>query len=55
LVPCAQSAPFNDFVGSKDRKSILMQGSGHIGLAIGSRAQKELWPEACGWLAKRNQ
>jgi polyhydroxyalkanoate synthase len=54
LVPCAQSAPFNDFVGSKDRKSILMQQSGHIGLAMGSRAQKELWPQACEWLAKRD-
>src|ERR1022692_3075541 len=55
LVPCAQSSPFNDFVGSKDRQSIMLQGSGHIGLAIGGRAQKELWPQACDWLAQRNQ
>jgi hypothetical protein len=33
-----------EFVGSKDRKSILLQGCGHIGLAIGGRAQNELWP-----------
>ena len=55
LVPCAQSSPFNDFVGSKDRQSIMLQGSGHIGLAIGGRAQKDLWPQACDWLAQRNQ
>lgn len=54
LVPCAQGTPFNDCVGSKDRKSILMQGTGHIGLAIGGRAQKELWPQACEWLSERD-
>jgi len=53
LVPCSQGAPFNDLVGSKDRKTILLEGSGHIGLAIGSRAQKEVWPQACQWLAQR--
>jgi polyhydroxyalkanoate synthase len=51
LVPCAQGRPFNDLVGSKDRKTILLEGSGHIGLAIGSRAQKDVWPQACQWLA----
>jgi polyhydroxyalkanoate synthase len=53
LVPCSQGTPFNDLVGSKDRKTILLEGSGHIGLAIGSRAQKEVWPQACQWLAQR--
>lgn len=53
LVPCSQGTPFNDLVGSKDRKTILLEGSGHIGLAIGSRAQKEVWPQACQWLADR--
>jgi polyhydroxyalkanoate synthase len=43
LVPCGQSAPFNDLVGSKDRQSITFP-AGHIGLSVGSRAQKELWP-----------
>ena len=55
LVPCAQSVPFTDFVGSKDRKSILLQGCGHIGLAIGGRAQQQLWPQACEWLAQRDK
>jgi len=54
LVPCSQGMPFNDCVGSKDRKAILLEGSGHIGLAIGGRAQKEVWPQACDWLAKRS-
>ncbi|MDB6020871.1 MAG: Poly(R)-hydroxyalkanoic acid synthase, class PhaC subunit [Pedosphaera sp.] len=54
LVPCAQSAPFNDLVGSKDRKSIVVP-AGHIGLAVGSKAQKEAWPEACRWLAERSR
>ncbi len=53
LVPCGQSTPFNDLVGSKDRKSLMLQGSGHIGLAIGGRAQRELWPQVCDWLAQR--
>ena len=53
LVPCGQSSPFNDLVRSKDRRSLLMNGSGHIGLAIGGRAQRELWPQVCDWLAGR--
>ena len=54
LVPCSQGMPFNDLVGSKDRKAILLNGTGHIGLAIGGRAQKEVWPQACAWLAQRS-
>jgi polyhydroxyalkanoate synthase len=53
LVPCAQSAPFNDLVSSTDRKSIVIP-AGHIGLAIGGKAQKEVWPQACDWLADRD-
>jgi polyhydroxyalkanoate synthase len=52
LVPCAQSEPFNDLVGSSDRKTIKLD-AGHIGLAVGSRAQKELWPQAVQWLTER--
>ncbi len=53
LVPCAQSLPFNDAVGSTDRKTIVLQ-AGHIGLAVGGRAQREVWPQACHWLADRS-
>jgi len=53
LVPCAQSMPFNDLVSSKDRHAIIAP-AGHIGLAVGSKAQREVWPQACDWLAKRS-
>ncbi len=53
LVPCSQSLSFNDRISSEDRQTILLNGSGHIGLAIGSRAQREVWPPACNWLVKR--
>lgn len=53
LVPCGQSAPFNDAVGSKDRKSINFP-AGHIGLSVGSKAQRDLWPKVCEWLAERS-
>ena len=53
LVPCTQSEPFNDLVGSTDRKT-MKAAAGHIGLAVGSRAQREIWPEACKWLGERS-
>jgi polyhydroxyalkanoate synthase len=54
LVPCSQGTPFTDLVGSTDRKTILLKDSGHIGLAIGGRAQREVWPQACAWFADRD-
>jgi polyhydroxyalkanoate synthase len=54
LVPCSQSAAFNDLVGSTDRQAITFP-AGHIGLAVGSKAQRELWPKVCDWLARRSQ
>jgi len=53
LVPCGQSLPFNDAVGSKDRKAIQFP-AGHIGMAVGSKANRELWPEAVKWLTERS-
>jgi polyhydroxyalkanoate synthase len=53
LVPCSQSEPFNDLVGSADRKSMKI-AAGHIGLAVGSKAHRELWPQVCRWLAERS-
>jgi polyhydroxyalkanoate synthase len=53
LVPCSQSLPFNDLVSSKDRKTVVVP-AGHIGLAVGGKAQKEVWPEACRWLGERS-
>lgn len=54
LVPCSQSEPFNDLVSSTDKRTIKFP-AGHIGLAVGSRAQRELWPQACDWLASRSE
>jgi poly[(R)-3-hydroxyalkanoate] polymerase subunit PhaC len=53
LVPPAQSQPFNDLVGSQDRE-IIKLATGHIGLAMGSAAQRELWPHVVEWLAQRS-
>jgi polyhydroxyalkanoate synthase len=53
LVPVAQSAPFCDLVASTDCESISLP-AGHIGLAMGSTAQRELWPRVCKWLAERS-
>jgi polyhydroxyalkanoate synthase subunit PhaC len=53
LVPASQGEPFCDLVGSTDRESITLP-AGHIGLAMGSAAQRELWPRVCKWLAERS-
>ena len=53
LVPCGQSLPFNDAVGSSDRRTINFP-AGHIGMAVGSRANRELWPTAVDWLRERS-
>ena len=53
LVPPSQSAPFTELVGSTDKKTIELP-AGHIGLAMGSAAQRELWPQAVAWLAERS-
>ncbi len=53
LVPCCQSAPFNDLVSSTDRSAITLP-AGHIGLAVGGKAQREVWPQTVKWLASRS-
>ncbi|MHC5113023.1 MAG: alpha/beta fold hydrolase [Planctomycetota bacterium] len=53
LVPCGQSTTFNDLVGSEDKDSITFD-SGHIGLAVGSRAHRDMWPRVCDWLGARS-
>ncbi len=54
LVPPELSLPFNDAVGSTDRKSINFP-AGHIGLAVGTKANRELWPSVCDWVAERSE
>jgi polyhydroxyalkanoate synthase len=40
-------------VGSRDIRSIEI-GAGHVGLVVGSKAQRTMWPEATRWLAERS-
>lgn len=54
LVPPGQSLTFNDAVGSTDRKAITFP-AGHIGMAVGSRAHRDLWPKVCDWLEERSE
>lgn len=54
LVPPAQSEPFNDAVGSTDRRTIKFP-VGHIGMAVSSKAHRDMWPKVCDWLAERSE
>lgn len=54
LVPPSQSAPLNKCVSSKD-KEIIEFPAGHIGLAVGGKAQKLLWPKVTEWLSERSK
>lgn len=49
LVSASSSKALNNVVGSQD-KSIMELNSGHVGLIIGSRAHKEIWPKVGEWL-----
>lgn len=54
LVPPSQSMPLNSAVGSKDAEMITLP-AGHIGMAVGSKAHRELWPQVCEWIGKRSE
>jgi polyhydroxyalkanoate synthase subunit PhaC len=53
LVAPASSSALNNAVGSKD-KSIIEFPSGHVGLIMGHRAHKEVWPKVGDWLKHRS-
>jgi len=53
LVPMEQSTPLSEHVSSRDVSTEAVK-AGHIGLAVGSRAHRELWPKAVEWLADRS-
>ncbi len=40
-------------VGSKDVESVTID-AGHVGLVVGGKAQRSLWPDATRWLASRS-
>lgn len=54
LVPPCQSKTLNDQVSSAD-KEVVEFPAGHIGLAVGGKAQKLLWPKVVEWLAERSE
>ena len=54
LVHPNQSLPFNDAVGSTDRKTIN-HPAGHIGLAVSGKAHRDLWPKVVDWLEERSE
>jgi len=54
LVPCGQSLPLEGAIKSDDYEAVTFP-AGHIGLAVGSKANRELWPKACQWLGKRSE
>ena len=54
LVPCGQSLPVKDCISSEDYE-VMSVNAGHIGLAVGSKAHRDLWPRACEWLAARSE
>ncbi len=53
LVPPNQSQSFCDRVGSVDRRTITFP-AGHIGMAVGSKAHRDLWPTVVDWLVERS-
>jgi polyhydroxyalkanoate synthase len=52
LVPPSQSEPLNDLVSSTDKEKIIWP-AGHVGLGVGTRSHKDLWPRAVDWLVQR--
>jgi polyhydroxyalkanoate synthase len=52
VLPC-QSTPIRRCIRSTDYAEMSVK-AGHIGLSVGSRAHKELWPRVTAWLAERS-
>jgi polyhydroxyalkanoate synthase subunit PhaC len=54
LVAPNSSKALNDVLTESHDKDLIEHDSGHVGLMIGKRAQKELWPKVGVWLKKRS-
>lgn len=50
LVPPESTLGLEKYVGGRDVRSMTID-AGHIGLAVGSKAHKKVWPEAAMWIA----
>ena len=53
LVAPRSSSALNDAVGSADKSTIEFH-SGHVGLIIGQRAHRDVWPKVGNWLRERS-
>lgn len=53
LVPIAASKPLNDAVASTD-KEIMVFPTGHIGMFVSSKSQREICPKISSWLRSRS-
>jgi polyhydroxyalkanoate synthase subunit PhaC len=49
IAPWRSVQAFHDMIASKDKEMILLD-SGHIGMVVGSDAQRTLWPRLGAWL-----
>lgn len=54
LVAPDSSKAVNDALTECYDKKLIEHDSGHVGLLIGKKAHKELWPEVGDWLKKRS-
>ncbi len=53
LVPNDASIPLNDAVSSSDKETLVFP-TGHIGIFVGSKSQKEVCPRIAEWLKPRS-
>jgi polyhydroxyalkanoate synthase len=55
LVAPESSKALNNVLTESHDKSLLKFKSGHVGLMIGKRAHKEVWPKVREWISKHSQ
>ena len=53
LVPPRSTLAIEKLVSSQDVTSLSIH-AGHVGLAVGSQAQRDLWPSAADWIASHS-
>lgn len=53
LIPPNDSLPLLDHISSRD-KTCISYKTGHIGLSVGSKLHKEVWPQVVRWLKERS-
>lgn len=53
LVPPASTLGLEPVVKSSEVKKMLIN-AGHVGLAVGSKAHKQFWPEAANWIGQHS-